>query len=71
MNFIYFDGKHINRAKVHYIEKHKVIVNDEDVYRVYMYLDLIEVVDFFTESFQSEEEANERYYEILGHLNSN
>ncbi|MDB8553265.1 hypothetical protein [Turicibacter sanguinis] len=70
MKFVYFDGKHINKDKVHYIEKYKITVKNEDVYRVCIYLDLGEVVDFFSESFQSEEKANERYYEILGHLNS-
>lgn len=77
MNFVYFDGKHINKDKVHYIEKDKTTSRNystnetKDVYRVCIYLDLGEDGYFFSESFQSEEKANERYYEVLGHLNNN
>lgn len=69
MKFIYFDGKHINKDKIHYIEKGKVVVHGETLYRVYVYLDLGGVVDFFSEAFYNEKGADERYYGILEELN--
>lgn len=62
VNFIYFAGKHINRDKVHWIEKGKLQIQHERKYRLFVFVDFVENVDFFEETFRSEEEANKRYY---------
>lgn len=62
MKYIYFDGKHVNKDKIHYVEE----VNTCNNYRIY--LGLGEDSYYFEEIFDTEEQMNARYDQILGEL---
>ncbi len=65
MKFIYFDNKHVNKDAIHYLEKGKSVVYGG--YRIYLVLGGDDY--FLEEIFKTEDEANERYCEILNCLN--
>ena len=64
MRFVYFNGKHVNRDAIHYLEKGKSAYGG---YRVYLVLGGDDY--FLEEIFETEKKATERYYEVLGDLN--
>ncbi|MDO4924822.1 MAG: hypothetical protein Q3980_04050 [Turicibacter sp.] len=64
MKFIYFDNKHVNKDAIHYLEKGKSVYGG---YRIYLVLGSDDY--FLEEIFKTEDEANERYCEILNCLN--
>lgn len=64
MKFIYFDNKHVNKDAIHYLEKGTSVYGG---YRIYLVLGGDDY--FLEEIFKTEDEANERYCEILNCLN--